>query len=127
MTGIQPTVDPGDTFTTAFDVGTLIGSRSYRQFVGVVDPVDTYRFSLNSDSTVGATISGLTGRVRLSLYLDSNNNGVADASERITFSDGTFSLSPFSINRTLGAGTYFFTVNPTASTGNTAYNLNLGA
>jgi uncharacterized protein YciW len=126
VTGIRPTTDPGSNFTTAFDVGTLTSSRSYKQFVGVVDPVDTYRFSLDDVSAVGATVSGLTGRVRLSLYYDANNNGIADSSERITFSDGSFSLAPFSINQTLGAGTYFITVGALTSTSNTAYNLNLG-
>ena len=125
VTGIQPTTDPGDNFTTAFNVGSLTSSRSYRQFVGVVDPTDVYRFSLSDTRTVGATISGLTGRVQLSLYRDSNNNGVADSSERITFSSGSSSLAPFSINRTLEEGTYFFVVDAFTNN-NTAYNLNLG-
>ncbi len=128
VTGIEPTIDPGDTLTTAFNVGSLTSSRSYRQFVGVVDPVDTYRFSLSDTRTVGATISGLTGRTRLSLYLDSNNNGIADSSERITSSQSSSagSINPsLSINRTLGAGTYFFVVDAFTNN-NTAYNLNLG-
>jgi hypothetical protein len=131
VAGIQPTVDPGSTFDNAFNVGVLSGSRAYRQFVGVVDPIDTYGFTLDSTRNFGATISGLTtARARLSLYFDANNNGIADASERLTFDDSNFNLASFSINRTLLAGTYFVEVAvlPSGIAGtNTAYNLNLGA
>jgi hypothetical protein len=125
VTGIQPTIDPGETIATAFNIGVLSGSRVYRQFVGVVDPIDTYRFTLLSPTTFGATLSGLTGRVLVSLYFDANNNGVIDSANERLFSESNFGAASVALNRPLNPGTYFIEI--AAFSSNTAYTLNLGA
>lgn len=116
-------VDPGDTLSTALDLGTLNNSTINSQdFVGVVDTSDIYRFYLNSISNFELQINGLTGQdsVDAQLIFDQNNNGQIEI-EYISFDTSTSSISLF---ETLGIGTYYVRVQPSSNSSNTNYNIN---
>ncbi|MCF2147952.1 hypothetical protein IQ276_016265 [Desmonostoc muscorum LEGE 12446] len=38
--------NPGNTLSTAYNIGTLTGTQTIKEFVGNVDPIDYYKFSL---------------------------------------------------------------------------------
>jgi Ca2+-binding RTX toxin-like protein len=102
--------DPaGNTSQNALNIGTLSGTRTFNDFVGRSDQNDYYRFNLNSVADFNLTLNGLSQTAYAELYLDKNNDGLADSNEYITGDYGS-SGSTASINRSLGAGTYFVKV-----------------
>ncbi|MBF2085180.1 hypothetical protein [Thermoleptolyngbya sp. C42_A2020_037] len=106
--------DPGTTFGQAFDLGILSTQRVLKDYVSnVIDPVDTYKFTLSQKTNIGGLISGTTENLRLFFAADTNGNGVYDSNETLgTFGGG--SNTTFSI--TLAPGTYFLQVaNPRSS------------
>lgn len=116
-------IDPGNTFGTAFDAGTLIGNenRSYQDAVGTNDRSDFYRFALTGFSRFRLFSSSSEPTVA-NLYADKNNNGAIDAGELL----GT-SSSPVGavIAQTLNTGTYFVEIASASATDNSTYNLSL--
>ncbi|GAA6616823.1 PPC domain-containing protein [Scytonema sp. NUACC26] len=116
--------DPGSTFDTAVDVGTLYSNRSYTDFVGSGDRNDYYRFTLAQNSKVSLSLSGLNDSAYMELIYDSNGNGVYDSSEQLEFGSG-YSYGNTPINATLAAGTYFVRVNTDSFIYNTNYTLSL--
>ncbi|MGF2011036.1 MAG: FG-GAP repeat domain-containing protein, partial [Nostoc sp. DedVER01b] len=44
--------DPGSTLSTAYNIGTLTGTKSFKEFVGNVDTVDYYKFSLTGTNNI---------------------------------------------------------------------------
>ncbi|MFM7369306.1 MAG: hypothetical protein ACKO2Z_16260, partial [Sphaerospermopsis kisseleviana] len=48
----QVSPDPGSTTTTAFNVGTFEGSRTFNDFVGSSDRIDFYRINLTENTFV---------------------------------------------------------------------------
>jgi hypothetical protein len=118
--------DPGNTLNTAYNLGTLTGTRILNDFVGVVDPVDYYRFTLADTNAIGLVLNGLT---QSSLYTriiyDRNNNGLIDNGE-VLYNRSAFVGSNGIINATLGAGTYFVEVYPDWNV-NSSYSLELTA
>ncbi|GFE70941.1 hypothetical protein [Chroococcus sp. FPU101] len=116
-------VEPGDTLTTALNLGTLNNATiNLQDFVGVVDNSDIYRFYLNTISDVDVQINGLTGQdsVDAQLIFDQNNDGQIEI-EYISFDTSTSSISLFG---TLGIGSYYVRVQPSSSSSNTNYNIN---
>ncbi|MBD2346116.1 hypothetical protein [Anabaena subtropica] len=113
--------DPGNTLATALGISS---GQSFTDFVGIADSHDYYRFTLGNTSNVNVTINGLTEGVDVYLFQDTNNNGVFDSPDIDYYSSG-FSYSAATINRTLGAGTYFTLVKPYYDDGNTNYTLRL--
>lgn len=120
------------------------------QLVGTFDSTDIYKFSLNSVSNFSALLnsSQLTGDVTMSLIYDDGNpanggtefddrNGIANPGKKVNglvlggdFIGGVFTGSSeggsaLSINKTLGAGTYYLGVTQRKVTDNTTYDLNL--
>ncbi|WP_088890413.1 pre-peptidase C-terminal domain-containing protein [Leptolyngbya ohadii] len=126
VTDLNPTNDPGEIPGTAFDLGSLNGSVSLKQFVGTVDLRDTYRFSLNDISGVGVSLSGLAGEGRFSLVYDINDNGLIDAGDPLIW-DAEGSNFAASQVKTLLAGGYFVEVARQNPQSNALYNLNLTA
>ncbi|WP_414528407.1 FG-GAP repeat domain-containing protein [Nodularia chucula] len=128
--GITPTpasipFDPGNTLNTAYNIGNLTGNRSYQQFVGVVDPVDYYQFSLADTSQINLQLSGITeSGLRTSIISDQNNNGLIDNGERL-FTDTATVNTNGTINTTLPAGNYFIEVQGDSANINTNYSLSL--
>jgi|GEM_PF-2281776 len=120
------TPDPGETLNTAFNLGSLSGTRTLRDYVGVLDnELDIYRFTLTQNTDVGFTFSGLSESVSVGLIADRNGNGVIDSGERIDSGNGGSSGGSFS--EALPAGTYFVAVETFFSNRSTQYELSLNA
>lgn len=118
--------DPGDTLSTAYNVGLLSGSRNFTQYVGVLDKVDYYRFTLDHTSNVNLNLNGLNDRADLLLIYDKNSNSQIDFGEFLTPTNSSNS-STSSFNGTLDAGTYYVEVLEYSSQYNTFYTLDLSA
>ncbi|MBE9174320.1 hypothetical protein IQ225_01405, partial [Synechocystis salina LEGE 06155] len=95
----------GNSLDKARNLGILNGSRTFDDFVGVLDPVDFYRFELNRDSTFNFTVSD---GVQVELL---NRQGTAIALEE---------------SEPLANGVYYLRVGPNGS-GNYNYTLGLEA
>jgi hypothetical protein len=97
--------EPGETGATARNLGVFSGQFSNQDAVSNTDP-DYYKFTLAQISDFNATVSPSTAAI--SLYLDANNNGLIDNSER-------FSRPGTTITRTVAPGVYFLEVKPSSS------------
>ena len=106
--------DPGNTLDTARDLGSLSGTSSIKEYAGVLDSDDFYKFTLSNAANFQAR---LTLNFASSLIRDLNNNGLIDNNE-------TFVTGGARLTRDLQAGTYFFRVDPIGST-STNYQLDL--
>jgi len=92
--------DPGNTLPTARDLGILSGMSSLKEYVGVFDSGDVYKFTVSTPINFRATSSS-SNQLDLLLIRDTNNNGLVDANETLRF--GTGGLGDISLQ----AGTYF--------------------
>ncbi|WOB44137.1 hypothetical protein HNI00_13975 [Thermoleptolyngbya oregonensis NK1-22] len=104
--------EPGNTIPLAADLGILSGTRSFREYVGRLDPEDFYRFTLNDLSNLQITGTASTTPVRVQLVRDANNNGLIDANEAFFSREGSGVNTPARINQDLPPGTYFIRVDP---------------
>lgn len=109
--------DPGNTISAARDLGVLSGTSSVKEYVGVLDPSDFYKFTVNTPINFRATSSSSTD-LDLLLIRDTNNNGFIETSERLRSGLGSLSSTA------LQAGTYFVSVEPRFS-GNFSTNYDL--
>jgi Bacterial pre-peptidase C-terminal domain len=80
--------DPGSDVSTAYRIGTLTPGYQIelRDYVGKLDSVDFYRFTVSPNLTGSINILGVDsgeGSLQSSLYCDRNFNGVIDDGERI--------------------------------------------
>jgi hypothetical protein len=117
---------------------------SNRNLVGTFESTDIYKFTLTAEaSTFTALLDSaqLTGNVTVSLIYDENGNGIANPGQPAEdgggiilgdFPGGFFTGSSAdgaagSINKPLGAGTYYIAVTQRDVTDNTAYTLSLFA
>jgi hypothetical protein len=117
--------DPGNSLNTAYNLGTLSGTRSFNQFIGVTDTSDYYRFALGDTSNFSALINSTNqSYLGLRLIYDRNNNNVIDSGD-ILYDDYVYSSGNGNINASLGAGTYFVGVTQGNSNTNTNYTLQL--
>ena len=118
--------DPGNTLNTALNLGNLTTTRTFKDFVGTVDRIDVYRFTLRQTSNLSLELSGLSDNAQIYLIADLNNNGQLDYSETL-YDDYASSYSGGVINSSLGAGTYFAWVDTYSINNNTNYTLSLSA
>jgi Ca2+-binding EF-hand superfamily protein len=120
------TPDPGNTFGTAYNIGNLTGTQTFKEFVGKTDPVDYYKFSLTGSSNVTLQLSGTSqGNVNAFIYFDGNNNGLIDAGEQ-RYSTAVGAGGTAQINATLVApGNYYVGISPSSGTVNSNYSLQL--
>ena len=129
-TATPPTTpkDPGNTLSTALDIGVLSGIRSFSDFVGSVDRDDYYRFTLtNVRNNFNLSLYGLTDSTKVELIFDSNGNGQLDYYDTLNYDYG-YSNDNASISSPLGQGTYFVRVLvPSYDNANTNYTLSLSA
>lgn len=106
--------DPGNTLPAAFDLGTLSGTRTIKDYIGRLDETDVYKFRLTDNSDLNVTAKGFpgdfSGRVSVALIADLNNNGVIDSGERQAQIIGDATGTSFS--RALPNGTYFLVADP---------------
>ncbi len=114
--------DPGNTLSTARDFGVLSGTVTAKEYVGIIDPDDFYKFTLNSAATLQAKATGSSDSTRIQLIRDINGNGLIDNNE-ILASDN-FASAGFltEITQSLQAGAYFIRVEP--RNGNTSNSTN---
>ncbi len=117
-----PSGDPGDTLSTALNLGALSGNFSYEEFVGTTDRNDFYRFDIPATSNFSYRIDGLSDTIYSKLIFDANNNGEVESSEDLIYDAGSRVVSGSS---NLGAGTYFLQVYTGYSDDNTSYSLSL--
>jgi hypothetical protein len=121
-------VDPGNTLSTALDIGSINGERNFKEFVGTTDRNDIYRFSLNNNSDIKLTLSSLTDGAYIAVIQDKNGNGQIDNGDGdVLTSDSGYSSENANINTALQAGTYFIRVYPYSSDRNTNYDLKISA
>ncbi|CAD5923915.1 hypothetical protein NO976_00877 [Planktothrix agardhii] len=112
--------NPGNTLNTALDLGSLISSKSFTDFVGKSDPVDIYRFTLNRNSDVELIVgrTSVRERVDLKLIKDYNNNGQINSVDGDILDSDYTSPGGFNaqITQALEAGTYYIQVSSEEST-----------
>ncbi len=107
----------GNTTATAFNIGTLNGSGTFRDGVSSPDTNDYYQFDVSRQSTFSLTLNGLSADADVQL-LDSNGNLIQSSTNGSNVEE--------SISRTLNAGTYYVRVYPYGGA-NTNYTLSLSA
>ncbi|MFM2063682.1 MAG: hypothetical protein RLZZ507_3353 [Cyanobacteriota bacterium] len=116
LNGVDVAVEFDNSIGTAFNVGTLSGTRSYSGFVGSTDTNDYYSFNLSNTSNFSLSLTGLSDDADVMLLNSSGGTIVSSVN------GGSISES---ISRQLGAGTYYVRVYPYSS--NTNYTLALSA
>ncbi|MEB3180952.1 MAG: PPC domain-containing protein [Nostocaceae cyanobacterium] len=116
--------DPGNTLGEALDIGILTGARIFRDFVGVTDRNDYYRFTLLSNRNFSLSLTGLTDDADVELIQDIDNDGRVDYNEVLRYSYNSGSNNE-SINTLLAAGTYYIRVYSDYYSDNTSYTLSL--
>jgi Bacterial pre-peptidase C-terminal domain len=114
--------DPGS-ITSPYDIGSLSGTFSAQDYVGELDSVDFYKFSLAANGSFSADIIGEAAIANMTLYHDDNSNGVVDTGES-TFNGSGSSISSTPISRSLDAGDYLLKISTLANIGN-GYDLTL--
>jgi hypothetical protein len=133
---IIPSPDPGAIPADAFDIGVLGATVTYQQTVGGVDTNgngildiseidfgDFYKFTVTQPSEVQLLTGNVSeGSVQTRLIYDINNNGLLDTSDIARFTEVLASGN--TIQRSLGAGTYFVGIN-LVSGGNVTYTFQL--
>lgn len=105
----------GNSFRTAFDVGSLRGVRSFAEYVGTNDALDIYRFQVDATTRLQVELSGLTADA--DLYLHAANG------TRLVRSDAP-ETSTERIDGWLAAGTYYLAV-ASHNSANSNYSLTL--
>ncbi|MDK2459957.1 pre-peptidase C-terminal domain-containing protein [Aphanizomenon sp. PH219] len=106
----------GNTRATARNVGTLTGSQSFNDWVGISDTNDYYSFNVGTQSNLSLNLTGLTANADVQL-LNSSGGVITTSAKTATTSESIASL--------LSAGAYFVRVY--RSSGDTNYSLSLNA
>ena len=117
-TPVTPPDYAGNTITTARNITVGSTTSTYSDWVGTLDTNDYYRFSVGSNSNLAVTLNGLSGDADIQL-LDSSG---------VTVMQGSYNggITADSINRQVGAGTYYLRVYPMSGV-NSNYNLSVSA
>ena len=119
--------DPGNTFSTALDLGDVTNrSGTLNEFVGSVDNTDIYRLELSQTSDLSVLVNGKSDDLSVWLVLDQNNNGQRDRDETISF-DRANQSDEVEINSPLGAGIYFLEISTGEYSDNTNYTLRVSS
>ncbi|WAL58242.1 PPC domain-containing protein [Thermocoleostomius sinensis] len=101
-------------------------TRSFNNFVGNVDPEDTFRFFLTgSNNYINAALTGMSQDADLYLYRDVNNNGIIDFRDQLVSQSSAGGNADDAINvRVSLPGSYIAQVRRFGSS-NTNYRLSL--
>lgn len=113
----------GNTIAEARDIGTLTGTQSFEDFVGLLDRNDFYRFTVNETGNFSLTLDGLSADADVDIFQDLNGNGLEEAEEVLSFSENQGTSSETITDSNLAPGTYFIRVYP--FDGDTNYNVSL--
>ncbi|MEH2247171.1 calcium-binding protein [Nostoc sp.] len=117
--------NPGNTLNTAYNIGNLTGTKSFTEFVGSVDPLDYYKFSLTNTSNITLLLNGVTDNyLYAKIYYDKNNNGLIESGEQLD-SEIAGSGGNAQITKTLGAGNYYVEISQYNNNDNSNYSLQL--
>jgi uncharacterized repeat protein (TIGR01451 family) len=119
---VIPTDKAGSTLATAFNLGTLANS-TQNDFVGNVDSIDYYRFTLTNPSGLTLSLSGLSADADLELSQDKNGDSEISSDEIIQVSELTENQDESIDISALSAGNYFVKVSQYE--GDTTYDLSL--
>lgn len=103
--------ESNNTLSTAFNLNTLNGTRTFTGFVGSTDTQDFYRFSLGTTTNLGVTLYGLGADADLEIIRDGNHNGTIDTGEVLKGSYSGSTTNEFISLAGLGTGDYFVRVN----------------
>jgi hypothetical protein len=118
--------DPGSEAPTAFALGSLPNTLVAKDYIGELDNVDVYRFTVNTVVTANINVGSISeNSVDVTLFKDNNTNNLIDSGERVTsriFSSGSVAQT---ISRTLDAGTYFLSVDRRGFSDNLVYTLTI--
>ncbi|MEH1901153.1 MAG: hypothetical protein V7L04_06995 [Nostoc sp.] len=119
--------NPGNTLDTAYNIGNLTGNKTFTEFVGSVDPLDYYKFSLTSTNNITLLLNGVTQNyLYAKIYYDKNNNGLIETGDEL-YSEIAGSGSNAQITKTLGAGNYYVGISQYYNNVNSNYSLQLAA
>jgi hypothetical protein len=99
----------GDVITNAYDIGTLFGTQTFKDYIGTNDAADYYRFSTNYPGLLKLSLSD--PNIQVQLIQDSNRNGVVDPNETPQSSTRGVASSEEMI-QSLPAGSYIVRVLP---------------
>ncbi|GAB4151246.1 MAG: hypothetical protein Fur0046_30570 [Cyanobacteria bacterium J069] len=125
--GGSPPPDPGNILASARNLGAVAGTVTAREYVGVLDSLDAYRFTLNDLSNIQVSVQATSTNTQIQLVRDINGNGLVDNGEVIV-SETNFSSANLSrFTQDLPAGTYFITVASRNTSASTLYEMNLVA
>ena len=114
----KPVVEPKKSSDP--NIGSLKESLIFSDRLTSQDQERTYFFTIDKPSNVSLYLDNVTNELGMSLYVDTNGNGVIDSGEQID-SASAYSNSTGAINRTLGPDRYIATVR--FKGGNSNYNL----
>jgi hypothetical protein len=124
--GVKSMTDPGDTLSTALNLGTLQSPITVTEFVGSTDKLDYYVFNLPVNSYINLKINGKDDGFSYRIFNDINGDGLEnDGNIR---SDYRYSQGILESNNIpLSAGTCYVAVERIGTTENTNYELTLSA
>lgn len=111
--------------STARNIGSLNGTRTFSDLVGPNQTDDLYRFNLSTSSNTTVSLNGLNADADIELIQDLNNNGLIENTEVIA-SSANQGTTAEAIGKTLAAGTYYLNVSLFQGA-DTNYNLMLSA
>lgn len=112
---ISTAYESNNTLSTAYNLGSLSGTKDLSAGIGGTDTNDYYKFSIGTTSSFSLSMTGMSANADVQLL---NSSGAAIASSANTGTTNE-SISP----RDLSAGTYYLRVYP--ASGSTNYNLSL--
>jgi pimeloyl-ACP methyl ester carboxylesterase len=112
------TLDGGDTFATATNLGRTAGALVVQNALSPSESSDFYSFSVRSKGNVNLTLSGLSANANLRLF-NASGKLLNNAARKGTRSE--------SVSRTLDAGLYTIAIDRGRDAADTAYSLTLQA
>ncbi|MFV1980394.1 MAG: pre-peptidase C-terminal domain-containing protein, partial [Rhodothermia bacterium] len=106
---ISTASDPGELLPAAMDIGNLTTPQVFQGYIGSLDTQDLYRFTMQTQGEVRATLGGLVEDATLSIVADVNANLAIDSGEVIE-SITSSSNGLVVLTETLPPGDYFLRV-----------------
>lgn len=120
---LRPIDRAGETIPTAFEFGTLVGEVEASDFVGEIDKVDLYAFTMVGQSGVTVSLGGMSADADLYLLRDADNDGELSEDEVLARSTvGGSGAERIDLNG-LAPGAYFVRIGQ--YDGSTPYDLSL--
>lgn len=111
----------GNVIENSFDLGSLTSTINSSDFVGSIDPIDIYKFSVSSLVGVRIELTGLEADADIELFRDINGDGQLTRDERLASSVLAGTEDEVMTMLGLLPGTYFIRVAPYE--GDTNYDL----